>query len=90
VLETILDIVDYGMAPQQAVEAPRLHYQGLPDEVDYERSGLTPETTAELTTMGYKLVEQRPWGAVELIEIANGRLYGANDPRRPAGAAIGY
>jgi gamma-glutamyltranspeptidase/glutathione hydrolase len=90
VLETILDIVDYGMAPQQAVEAPRLHYQGLPDEVDYERWGLTPETTGELTTMGYKLAEQRRWGAVELIEIANGRLYGANDPRRPAGAAIGY
>jgi len=40
--------------------------------------------------MGYKLVEQRPWGAVELIEIANGRLYGASDNRRPAGAAIGY
>jgi len=90
VLETILDIVDYGMAPQQAVEAARLHYQGQPDEVDYERSALPPETTAELTRMGYKLVEQRPWGAVELIEIANGRLYGASDPRRPAGAAVGY
>jgi gamma-glutamyltranspeptidase/glutathione hydrolase len=90
VLETILNVVDYGLAPQQAVDAPRLHYQGLPDEVDYERSGLTPETTADLTAMGYKLIEQRPWGAVELIEIANGRLYGVNDPRRPAGAAIGY
>ena len=45
---------------------------------------------AGLTGMGYKLVEQRPWGAVELIEIANGRLYGASDPRRPAGAAVGY
>jgi gamma-glutamyltranspeptidase len=43
-----------------------------------------------LTGMGYKLVEQRPWGAVELIEIANGRLYGASDSRRPAGAAVGY
>jgi gamma-glutamyltranspeptidase len=40
--------------------------------------------------MGYKLVEQRQWGAVEMIEIANGRLYGASDPRRPAGAAVGY
>ena len=70
--------------------APRLHHQGLPDEVAYERAGLTQETVAALTGMGYKLVEQRPWGAVELIEIANGRLYGANDPRRPAGAAIGY
>ena len=90
VLETILNIVDYGMAPRQAVEAPRIHHQGLPDKIDYERSGLTPETTAELTTMGYKLVEQRPWGAVELIEITNGRLYGASDPRWPAGAAVGY
>jgi gamma-glutamyltranspeptidase/glutathione hydrolase len=90
VLETILDIVDYGMTPQQAVEAPRLHHQGLPDEVFYERAGLAPETIAALTGTGYRLVEQRPWGAVELIEIQNGRLYGVNDPRRPAGAAIGY
>jgi gamma-glutamyltranspeptidase/glutathione hydrolase len=90
VLETILNIVDYGMAPQEAVGAPRLHHQGLPDEVAYENSGLAPETIAELSGIGYKLVEQRPWGAVELIEIVNGRLYGVNDPRRPAGAAIGY
>jgi gamma-glutamyltranspeptidase/glutathione hydrolase len=90
VLETILNIVDYGMAPQDAVDAPRLHQQWLPDEVTYERSGLTQETVAGLTGLGYKLVEQRPWGAVELIEIANGRLYGASDPRRAAGAAIGY
>jgi len=40
--------------------------------------------------MGYKLVEQRPWGAVELIEIANRRLRGASDRRLPAGAAAGY
>ena len=90
VLETILNIIDYGMTPQEAVEAPRLHHQSLPDEVAYERAGLTRETVAALTGMGYKLAEQRPWGAVELIEIANGRLYGASDPRRPAGAAIGY
>jgi len=90
VLETILDIVDYGMMPGEAVEAPRLHHQGLPDEIAYERSGLAPEVIAQLAGMGYKLVEQRLWGAVELIEVANGRLYGASDPRRPAGAAIGY
>src|SRR6516164_1536822 len=90
VLETIMNIVDYGMGPQQAVDAPRLHHQWLPDEVAYERVGLTPDTVAELSGIGYKLVEQRPWGAVELIEIANGRLYGVNDPRRPAGAAVGY
>jgi gamma-glutamyltranspeptidase / glutathione hydrolase len=90
VLETIINIVDYGMGPQEAVDAPRLHHQWLPDEVAYERSGLPPDTNAALAGMGYKLVEQRPWGAVELIEIANGRLYGASDSRRAAGAAVGY
>jgi gamma-glutamyltranspeptidase/glutathione hydrolase len=90
VLETIINIVDYGMAPQEAVAAPRLHYQGQPDEIFYERSGLAADTIAALGGMGYKLVEQRPWGAVELIEVADGRLRGVSDPRRPAGAAVGY
>jgi len=90
VLETILNIVDYGMGPQEAVDVPRLHYQGQPDQVYFERSGLSPDTLKELAEKGYRLIDQKPWGAVELIEIANGRLYGVNDPRRPAGAAIGY
>jgi gamma-glutamyltranspeptidase/glutathione hydrolase len=90
VLETLINILDHGMGPQEAVDAPRLHHQWLPDEVAYERSGLPRDTIATLAGMGYELVEQKPWGAVELIEIANGRLYGANDSRRPAGAAVGY
>jgi gamma-glutamyltranspeptidase/glutathione hydrolase len=90
VRETILNIVDYGMAPQDAVEAPRLHHQWLPDEMSYERSDLFPQTIAELAGVGYKLVEQRPWGAVVLIEFENGRLFGASDPRRPGGAAVAY
>jgi gamma-glutamyltranspeptidase / glutathione hydrolase len=90
VLETIVNVIDYGMAPQEAADAPRFHHQWLPDEIVYEHAGLAPDTIATLGGMGYKLVEQRPWGAVELIEIANGHLYGANDYRRPAGAAVGY
>jgi len=90
VLETIMNVVDYGMGPQEAVDALRLHHQGQPDALYIEHPGLPPETMKPLSQMGYKLVEQRPWGAVELIEIAGGRLYGANDSRRPAGAAIGY
>jgi gamma-glutamyltranspeptidase/glutathione hydrolase len=90
VLETTINIVDYGMAPQEAVDAPRLHHQWRPDVVYFERSGLSPEVLKRLTEMGYKLVEQRPWGAVELIELIGGRFYGASDSRRPAGAAIGY
>jgi gamma-glutamyltranspeptidase/glutathione hydrolase len=90
VLETLINILDHGMGPQEAVDAPRLHHQWLPDEIAYERSSLPSDTIAALAEMGYKLVEQRPWGAVELIEIANDRFYGANDSRRPAGAAVGY
>jgi gamma-glutamyltranspeptidase / glutathione hydrolase len=90
VLETIMNIIDYGMAAQDAVDAPRLHHQGQPEDVYFERSGLAPDVVAELTAMGYKLVEQRPWGAVELIEVANRRLHGASDGRLPAGAAVGY
>jgi gamma-glutamyltranspeptidase / glutathione hydrolase len=90
VLEAIMNFLDHGMAPQEAVDAPRLHHQWRPDEVYYERSGLSPDIVRTLSRAGYKLVEQRPWGAVELIEIANGRLFGASDNRRQGGAAIGY
>jgi gamma-glutamyltranspeptidase/glutathione hydrolase len=90
VLETIMNMIDHGMAAQEAVDAPRLHHQSQPPDVFFERSGLSPEVATQLTEMGYRLVEQRPWGAVELIEIANGRLYGATDRRLPAGAAVGY
>jgi gamma-glutamyltranspeptidase/glutathione hydrolase len=112
-LETIMNIIDYGMAPQEAVDAPRIHHQWLPDEVFYEPYGLSPDTMKILRSMGYKLTEQTPWGAAELIEIGGirestsgpgssgndaalsgrvraGFIYGANDNRRPAGAALGY
>lgn len=113
ILETALNIIDHGMAPQQAVDAPRVHHQWLPDELYYEDYGLSPDTLAVLRGMGYKLVEQTPWGATALIlvglpglsrapaassgndaavsgTVREGYLYGANDARRPAGAALGY
>jgi gamma-glutamyltranspeptidase/glutathione hydrolase len=90
VLETIMNILDHGMAAQEAVTAPRLHHQAQPEDVFFERSGLSPDVVTQLTQMGYKLVAQRPWGAVELIEIANRRLRGASDGRLPAGAAAAY
>ncbi len=112
-LETALNILDYGMAPQEAVDAPRLHHQWLPDAIFAEPYALSPDTQALLQTMGYRITEQTPWGAAELIEVAPpqaaaehaassgnnaaasgalrpGFYYGANDARRPAGAAIGY
>ena len=113
VLETVMNLVDYGMAPQEAVDAPRIHHQWLPDEIFYETYGLSPDTIKLLADMGYTLTEQKPWGAAELIAVGDaatgtrdaassggdsahsgrvlpGFLYGANDSRRPAGAAVGY
>ena len=91
VLETTMNLIDFGMSPDAAVAAPRFHHQYLPDTVFYETGGLPPETLRRLETMGYSLKEQPPWGAVELIAIApDGRRVGVNDPRRPAGAALGY
>ncbi|MDH2433469.1 gamma-glutamyltransferase [Pokkaliibacter sp. MBI-7] len=111
-LETVMNIIDHGMGPQEAVDAPRIHHQWLPDQVSYETRGLSPDTLKLLAGMGYKMVEQTPWGAAELImvglpadksgvassgndgavsgKVREGYLYGANDARRPAGAAIGY
>ena len=112
-LQTALNVIDHGMAPQEAVDAPRIHHQWLPDEVYYEQRGVSSDSLNLLKTMGYKMVEQNPWGAAELIlvglagvegvspansgndsavsgKVREGYLYGANDVRRPAGAAIGY
>ncbi len=90
VLETVANILDFGMKPADAVAAPRFHHQWLPDALYYERGGLAPSVIEALTARGHKPVEQNPCGAVELIAIgADGHLTGINDPRRPAGAAIG-
>ena len=67
--EIIMNIIDYGMGPQEAVDAPRIHHQWLPDVVFEEPFALSPDTSEALEKRGYKLVEQTPWGAAELIEV---------------------
>ncbi len=54
-LESIINIVDFGMNMQQAVDAPRIHHQWLPDIVFVEPGYLTPQTQAALEAMGYQL-----------------------------------
>jgi gamma-glutamyltranspeptidase/glutathione hydrolase len=66
----------------------------MPDQIFTEPNALTPEAHDALTQMGYTITQQSGWGAAEGIVIGdkNGHrvLYGANDRRRPAGAAVGY
>ena len=90
VLLTILNVIDYGMPIQQAVNAPRFHFQGDPDSVDMEPLALPYLTSKRLQLKGYHLTPQSTWSAVEaiLIDPKDGNRYGANDCRRPDGAAI--
>ena len=89
-LEAAINVIDYGLSPQAAVDAPRIHYQGQPDTVFIEPGALTPQVRSELEKLGYRFIEQPPWSAVALVAVKRGTVIGANDSRRPAGAASGY
>lgn len=69
VVQVILNVVDHGMTIQEAVNAPRIHHQWLPDEVAVEPFALSPDTWRLLEEMGHKPVMQSEWGAAEAILI---------------------
>jgi gamma-glutamyltranspeptidase/glutathione hydrolase len=74
-LEVIVNVIDHGLTLQEAVDAPRIHHQWLPDTLAFEPFALSAGTAAKLTRMGYHLVPLEPWGAgnaVEAIGIATG------------------
>jgi gamma-glutamyltranspeptidase/glutathione hydrolase len=73
VLEIIVNVIDYGMTLQEAVDAPRIHHQWLPDTVGAEPFALSADTVQALTRRGYRIVPLEPWGAgnaAEAIGIA--------------------
>jgi gamma-glutamyltranspeptidase/glutathione hydrolase len=92
VLLTVLNVVDFGMNVQEAVEAPRFHHQWLPDRIAFEPYGLSPDTQQLLTRMGHTLqVSPYPQGSVQaiLVDGTHGQLEGAADRRAPDAAAAG-
>jgi gamma-glutamyltranspeptidase / glutathione hydrolase len=91
VLETIVDVVDFGMNAQEAVDAPRFHHQWLPDKISYEKYGLSADTVAELQKRGHKLESGGAQGVAQVI-IYNSKedvLEGGSDRRAADGAAVG-
>lgn len=100
VLLTILNVVDYGMNVQEAVDAPRFHQQWLPDVTNVETFAFSPDTRKILTEMGHNLGAPQPANHLAAIivgapslggkPVAGNRFYGANDPRRNTGQALGY
>ena len=55
VLQVVLNLIDFGMPIQDAVNAPRMHHQWLPDRITVERNGITAPAVTMLEGMGYKL-----------------------------------
>jgi gamma-glutamyltranspeptidase/glutathione hydrolase len=90
VLQAILNVVDFGMNAQDAVDAPRFHHQWLPDKL-YLEKGFSPDTAALLKARGYDVdyeAAQVP-ACVEAIVNDDGWLQGGADGRRTSTAA-GY
>ena len=103
-LEAIMNVIDHGMDLQEAIDAPRIHHQWLPDRVYMEPQALSPDTLRILAGEGYDVGIDPDWtiwgeaagilvGGRDLAEIEAGtgpRYTGAIDSRATAGSAKGY
>ena len=74
VLQTIVNLVDHGMGLAEAIDAPRIHMQALPDVVFAEPFALSPDTTVILARSGYKLATSEPWSMATGILAGGARL----------------
>lgn len=91
-VQIVSNVVDFGLSMQEAVEAPRVHHQWKPDEIQSEPRGISPETRKRLVRMGHKVrYRESAIGDANCIYIdpETGWYFGAADSRRESGAA-GY
>jgi len=90
VMQVILNVIDFKMNIQEAIDAPRFHHQWKPDRLELEK-GVSPDTIALLKAKGHNIEESKPVvvARVEAILIEDGWLKGGQDGRG-AGKAAGY
>ncbi|MGY3052928.1 gamma-glutamyltranspeptidase/glutathione hydrolase [Pedobacter sp. UYEF25] len=82
VFQTILNVIDFGMSMQQAVEAKRFHHQWLPDQVDVEKGALDSIAVQKLKNKGYKIIKSGNIGRVDaILRMPWGKYQGGADPR---------
>jgi gamma-glutamyltranspeptidase / glutathione hydrolase len=91
VLMTILNVIDFGMNAQEAVDAGRIHHQWLPDRISFEEHGFSPDTIAILRKMGHTVQQGGNQGVAEVIVVnqQDRWLEGGLDRRAPDGGAAG-
>jgi gamma-glutamyltranspeptidase/glutathione hydrolase len=90
VAQVISNVIDFHMPLADAVAAPRVHHQALPDTIQFERDGLLPATVAKLQAMGHPIAPRGGFsGDIDAIERTATGWVGVADPRRGSGAA-GY
>ena len=100
VLHTIINVIDYGMNVQEAVDAPKFHQQWLPETTNVDNFALSPDTRKLLEGWGQKFSGPQPVNHLAAIlvgaptlggkPVGKNRYYGANDPRRNTGLALGH
>ena len=87
--QIIMNVIDYNMSIEDAVELPRFHHQWLPDVIQMEEYGFQMETIKALEKKGHTIKFRRSIGEANCIKLKDGLIYGAADSRRNS-SAIGY
>ena len=80
VFQTIVNMIDFGMTPGDAVNKPKFHHQWLPDELFVEKD-FDAVTLQQLKAMGYKINARGDIGRVELIQVVNKKITAVADKR---------
>jgi gamma-glutamyltranspeptidase/glutathione hydrolase len=84
VLRVVMAVTEFGMTGREAVDAPRLHHQWLPDRATIEANGVSEDVLAALRAMGHEVRAQASQGDAHSIWVApDGTPYGVNDRRSP-------
>jgi gamma-glutamyltranspeptidase/glutathione hydrolase len=91
VFQIVLNVIDYGLNIQEAVDAPRVHHQWLPDELRAERDTIPEDVENALRARGHKLNYREKIGDAHsiLVDLKTRIRYGAADPRSDS-LAVGY
>lgn len=89
VLQVLVNLIDHRLGLGDAVAAPRVHHQWLPDKLFVE-PGLSPDTLALLREKGHAVVPTRAWGSAQTVMRTADGFHGIADPRRTGALAAGY